>query len=181
MIRFLVASPSKPSWETGLLYQKGSGSVGEPKVRIHLSPAERVYEPSVPQLARRQRARSPATIATVLAGQCGRVRREVAQDRGEEGASRAPGIGAGQLDRRRYGRDPAQHHQRTRAENAARADRRHRKAVQGCSTEYCGVVGCDVGRPPEYTGIAAARQLPTFHRLSRICSTMCLGPWRRLH
>jgi hypothetical protein len=28
----------KPSWETGLLYQNGSGSVGEPKVRIHLPP-----------------------------------------------------------------------------------------------------------------------------------------------
>ena len=72
-----------------------------------------------------------------------------------------PGVGAGQLDRRRYGRDPAQHHQRTRAEDAARADRRQRQAVQGCSTKYCGVVGCDVSRPPEYTGIAAARQLPT--------------------
>jgi len=29
----------KPWWETGLAISKGSGSVGEPKVRIHLPPA----------------------------------------------------------------------------------------------------------------------------------------------
>jgi len=58
-----------------------------------------------------------------------------------------PGVGAGQLDRRRYRRDPAQHHQRTRAEDAARADRRHGKAVQGCSAKYCGL-----GRQPAPAG-----------------------------
>ena len=113
-------------------------------------------EGSLGKLASSIVARPAARVHTSLWGRCAADRRGQPDERVARGD---PGLGARHLDRRRYRRDPAQHHQRTRAEDAARADRRHGQAVQGCSAKYCGL-GSDRGPARKFGQEVSSRASP---------------------
>ena len=95
-------------------------------------------EGSLGKLVASHVARAAARVHTLITGADAMLSGEDGAD--ERADRRDPGLRAGRLDRRRHGRDPAQHHLRARAGHAEGAAHGQRPAVPRRAEEHRGVL-----------------------------------------